>query len=399
VLEDANEATERIMGKYHETRLLIAHIGMALPSHIIASRYECEETIWRNSLDLKSLHTGMPAVTDSTDETAVLIPGSMAFLQPSGELVLIVEAGMNTRSNNYLISSPGGAEDWIVADRLVPYPSSCIGQYNDDDVKSRSERAIKQKLIGLFKDGHSLMAVLAARSDWTGAMAASGGHFDSFGKKAVDSLLESKGVVPLGLPDTIFHQPEPNVPSPAPPGSLLFARYKVATCLCAEDLEIHVLHSTLHLSVHLPRLDPPMSRMMYQDVSEVQGRSVSKDTYRDDWFKYGGLQRGAWFRKQFYPQGIAILDWNSKFTGHSFSAVRYHQQMQQQNQENQYVHQREQAIQGETNRRLQQIAFGWVHAENQQELTAARSYFIENSMQCEFRGSLVGTYVQDLEEA
>jgi hypothetical protein len=139
--------------------------------------------------------------------------------------------------------------------------------------------------------------------------------------------------------------------------------------------------------------------MMYQDVSEVQGRSVSKDTYRDDWFKYGGLQRGAWFRKQFYPQGIAILDWNSKFTGHSFSAVRYHQQMQQQNQENQYVHQREQAIQGETNRRLQQIAFGWVHAENQQELTAARSYFIENSMQCEFRGSLVGTYVQDLEEA
>ena len=37
VLEDANEATENIMGEYHETRLLIAHIGMALPSHIIAS--------------------------------------------------------------------------------------------------------------------------------------------------------------------------------------------------------------------------------------------------------------------------------------------------------------------------------------------------------------------------
>jgi hypothetical protein len=73
--------------------------------------------------------------------------------------------------------------------------------------------------------------------------------------------------------------------------------------------------------------------------------------------------------------------------------------MQQQNQENQYAHQREQAIEGETNRRLQQIAFGWVHAENQQELTVARSYFIENAMQCEFRGSLGRTYVQDLEEA
>ena len=64
------------------------------PSHIIASRYECEETIWRNSLDLRSLHTGKPAVTDSAGETAALIPGSMAFLQPSGELVLIVEVGM-----------------------------------------------------------------------------------------------------------------------------------------------------------------------------------------------------------------------------------------------------------------------------------------------------------------
>jgi hypothetical protein len=132
---------------------------------------------------------------------------------------------------------------------------------------------------------------------------------------------------------------------------------------------------------------------MYQDVSEVQSRSVSKDTYHDNWFKYTGLQRSVWFKKQLYPQGIAILDWNSnknKFTVHSFSAVQYHQQMQQQNQENQYVHQREQAIQGEMNRRLQhqQIAFGWVHAENQQELTAARSYFIENSMQCEFCGSL-----------
>jgi hypothetical protein len=64
------------------------------PSHIIASHYECEETIWRNSLNLRSLHTGKPAVTDSADETAALIPGSMAFLQPSGELVLIVEVGM-----------------------------------------------------------------------------------------------------------------------------------------------------------------------------------------------------------------------------------------------------------------------------------------------------------------
>ena len=103
-------------------------------------------------------------------------------------------------------------------------------------------------------------------------MAASGGQFDSFGKKAVNSLLESKGVVPLGLPDDKFLPPEPNVPSPAPPGSLVFAHYKVSTCLCAEDLEIHVLHSTLHLSVHLPRLEPPMGRLVYLSVSKQQGR-------------------------------------------------------------------------------------------------------------------------------
>jgi hypothetical protein len=47
------------------------------------------------------------------------------------------------------------------------------------------------------------------------------------------------------------------------------------------------------------------------------------------------------------------------------------------------------------NRILQQTTFGWVHAGNQQELTANCSYFIENSMQCDFRGSL-RTYVQDL---
>jgi hypothetical protein len=97
-------------------------------------------------------------------------------------------------------------------------------------------------------------------------MAASGGDSDFVQKKAVDSLLESKGVVPLGLPDATFYPPKPNVLSPAPPGSLVFARYKVATCLCAEDLEIHVLHSTLNFSVYLPSLEPSMSRLMYLTI-------------------------------------------------------------------------------------------------------------------------------------
>ena len=123
-----------------------------------------------------------------------------------------------------------------------------------------------------------------------------------------------------------------------------------------------------------------MSKLAYHAVSEIQERGASNNTQRDEWFEYAGLQHGAWFKKQFYPQGIAILDWNSKFTGHSFSAIQYHQQMQQQNQENQYVHQREQAIQVERYRRLQQVAFGWVHAENQQELTAAQNYFVENDI-------------------
>jgi hypothetical protein len=36
----------------------------------------------------------------------------------------------------------------------------------------------------------------------------------------------------------------------------------------------------------------------------------------------------------------------------------------------QFLQQREQVNQVEINIRLQQIAFGWVHAENQEELTA-----------------------------
>jgi hypothetical protein len=132
--------------------------------------------------------------------------------------------------------------------------------------------------------------------------------------------------------------------------------------------------------------------------SEVRNKANRRQAERTEWFNYAGLKRGVWFQHQYYPQGIAILDWNSKFTGNSISAMRHRQHRQERNQENEYIEQREQATQVETDHFLEQIAYGWVQAENQEELQAARTYYFDNAMSCAFRGT-IRSCVENVEEA
>jgi hypothetical protein len=276
LLSMANKTTEDIMAKYHEARLLVAYVGMSLPSDVLASRYECEEIIYRNSLDLQSLLQGIPKVGTKVEPTEDnLVAGSMAFGE-DGKLTVVLEIGCHKRKDQCRISRGWLVDEWISSSILVPYPSSSPGDYNDDDKKRESEFKIKSAMIKLRVSGRPLMAVLSSRLDWTGAMAASGGHYDSFGPLAADSLLESKGGVPLGtpMPDMVAHH---NTLGPAPPGSLVYVRYKVATCLDASNLELHVLHSVLHLSVHLPRPEMPVSNT---SEGKPEGKSEVRNTSR-----------------------------------------------------------------------------------------------------------------------
>jgi hypothetical protein len=115
----------------------------------------------------------------------------------------------------------------------------------------------------------------------------------------------------------LIHNPvaQPNVLSLAPPGSLLFAHYKVDTCLDAEDLAIHVLNSTLHLLVNLHHLEPPMSieRLMYEDtVSSASKASLFQEIHIvmiDSIIQEGSSMEPGLITNTTH-QGIAILNWD-----------------------------------------------------------------------------------------
>ena len=108
-------------------------------------------------------------------------------------------------------------------------------------------------------------------------------------------------------------------------------------------------------------LDPPMSRLMYDAVSSIQGMAVSRNSNCDDWFNYARLKLGAWFKKQFYlqpaghyynPQLELKVHWEILLSYSPSSANARAEKISIYSRGNKAV------IQVATNRKLQQIAVG-----------------------------------------
>lgn len=78
------------------------------------------------------------------------------------------------------------------------------------------------------------------------------------------------------------------------PGALAYPRYKVATLSYAmSDIELHVLHSAVHFG---PRQENPKHRH-----------------HRGSWL----LPSDGEKEPVFYPEGFAVLDWQSNYAGNN----------------------------------------------------------------------------------
>jgi hypothetical protein len=123
------------------------------------------------------------------------------------------------------------------------------------------------------------------------------GHQDSF-THTDGPLLENKASFPQGSPDPSIQMEDFLATGSVPPGALAYPKYKVATLsLALSDVELHCLDKDLHCS----------PRQIHQE--DVDNRS----------------HHGAWTRQGddllFYPEGYALLDWNSR---NNHAAGPYH---------------------------------------------------------------------------
>jgi hypothetical protein len=126
---------------------------------------------------------------------------------------------------------------------------------------------------------------------------ASGGHRDYF-THCDGALLENKSSFVLGDPDrsVSISSSEGTVP----PGALAYPRAKVCTVNYAmDDIELHQLHGEIHLCSRYQPAQNDCRRGVWSRAKKGRKR-VRGDIGTD---KYEAL---------FYPDGFAVLDWESK---------------------------------------------------------------------------------------
>ena len=195
---------------------------------------------------------------------------------------------------------------------VVGYPA--FGNFSDDDIKPRPVIDVYKKMISLRNNGYNELECVASKSDYTSVFDTSFGHKDTFGSKAVDSLVENKLVCPFGLPENSCPEPGNITLGIVPPGAFAYPRYKVSTCLSSEHLEMHVLHNVMHFGSKLSH-----KKLNYTVPKGVKAKKLADLVHQQEAIE----KRGCWFNHKFYPEGGALLDWNSRSTGNSVTAIRF----------------------------------------------------------------------------
>lgn len=220
------------------------------------------------------------------------------------------------------ITPVGGGKDVIhTVENVQGYCQ--YGRFSDDDDTSKKRKRISWKeKRDMFKSGFTLLEIMGIIAAYTTCFDVTYGHFDFFGEDALDSLFENKMVVPLGDPDESVSLPACGTFGVVPPGALCFPRVGVGTILSTEHVELHVLNNFLHLgpgtakislktkAAGKPRAKSRRARQRQATQRKMQERLTAV------------TPRGCWHNDSFYPKGYAILDWNSRLTGFSYTAVQ-----------------------------------------------------------------------------
>ena len=163
----------------------------------------------------------------------------------------------------------------------------------------------------LWLTGFTKLEVFASKSDYTSVFDATFGHTDHFGNDSVMSLIENKMVCPIGHPDTTVHEPKNFELGAVPLGGLAYPRFKVSTTLSMEDLEMHVLHNVLHFGTTPVRKSCPSQPNL--DGKSRKSKKKLKAEYKRQLYDHVCEKRGCWMNGKFYPDGMALLDWTSRY--------------------------------------------------------------------------------------
>jgi len=169
----------------------------------------------------------------------------------------------------------------------LPDPSSDpLGRGDDDDVEPMAFHESDEVIIKLRNKGFPFIDALCAVGQYTSVFTPIFGHYDSF--TDTEQAIENKLQCILGEPDYSSSLESFLEAGMIPPGGLAYPKYKAASLTYAmSDVEIHVLHSDIHLG---PR----------------QGNTKHR------------FSRGAWYLSSgskdpvLFPEGYAVLDWESK---------------------------------------------------------------------------------------
>lgn len=192
----------------------------------------------------------------------------------------------------------GGGEGRVTSDEIVPNPAEDpLTRGDDDDVERPSYIQQDKHIIECKKLNYTFLEAMISPGMFTSGYTVAFCHKDAFSKNTDGNIIENKVEGILGDPDTRRNLQDyisgPNK-GRMPPGSLGFVRYKVATVAGAmNDVQLHVLFNDMHLG---PR----------------HCANGVLSTRRGAWFIPPG---GDWKHAVFYPEGFALLDWESRNGG------------------------------------------------------------------------------------
>jgi hypothetical protein len=279
---------------------ILRQLGLCFP-HLMTSeeavlRTLCSEESRRAIHSAGALPPSSATRSRTAGERDSYSPGQAVFVTDSNPdsdatwPALIVALARST-GKHFLVKLVGDSDESppfeIPRSRLLPDASGDVLDRGDDDDVVRASFAANDKLIA-ERQSNNFLDVLTELGEYTTVFDSIFGHQDSF-THTDGALLENKSSFPQGSPDTSVKMDGFLATGSVPPGALAYPKYKIATLSFAlSDVELHCLDKDLHCS----------PRQIFQKDADKRSR------------------RGAWTREgddfRFYPEGYAVLDWNSR---------------------------------------------------------------------------------------
>lgn len=190
---------------------------------------------------------------------------------------------------------------------------SGIGNHSDDDLPIRTDAELKEMIRRHTQQTKSAVLIWSSLSNYNIVFDAVAVHLDHFGSQknqnAVKAVIENGREIPVGAVTPEMQLPKNGtiVPFSQIPGALYMPRLGVAT-IRDRYTELLELHHEYHCV-----LTQGNGKVKNTNKKNIARDAISSCTY----------DRGCWFGGKFYSAGGAVLDWGSRYSGQSTTAVRW----------------------------------------------------------------------------